>query len=106
MGPGPIAFILDCYSVHRSQHSKDVAAELGIDLYFVPPGATDLLQPLDRTVYAVLKAAAKKLFHDRCMKHARLRRTKRDAVEDLIAAWERMPDYVIEEAWGIYYEGA
>jgi hypothetical protein len=34
-----------------------------------------------------------------------MRRTKRDAIEELVAAWEQMPNYVIEEAWGIYYEG-
>jgi hypothetical protein len=38
------------------------------------------------------------------MQDPRMRHTKRDAVEDLVEAWDRMPYYVIEEAWKIYYE--
>jgi hypothetical protein len=103
MGEGPIDFILDGYSVHHSARTKAVAEQLGIDLYFAPPGATDELQPLDRTAFAVLKAHAKKLFHDRNMANMGTRRTKHEAVDDLIRAWEQLPQHGIEDTWHLYF---
>jgi hypothetical protein len=39
-----------------------VAAGLGIDLLFIPPGMTDQLQPLDCSVFGALKSICRKLF--------------------------------------------
>jgi hypothetical protein len=94
----PIAFIRDCYSVHRSAQIKQVAA-LGIELHLVPLGATGFPQPLNRPVFPVLKLSAWKAFHDQCMKDPGMRCITRDAVEDLVHAWDSMPDSRIEVAW-------
>jgi butyrate kinase len=83
--------------------TKAVAEELGIDLYFVSPVAPDELPPLDRTVFAVLKAHAKRLFHDRNMANMGTRRTKHEAVDDLIRACEQLPQHVIQDAWDLYF---
>jgi hypothetical protein len=48
--------------------------------------------------FSVVKASAKKEFQDECMKDPRMRRMTRDAVEDLVAAWDCMPDSVNEVA--------
>jgi hypothetical protein len=104
MGDGLIALKLDCYSVHRSERAKELASQLGIDLYFIPPGTTDEPQPLDRSVFAVLKAAAKKPFHRRYTADPYGRRTKPEAVQDLLTAWGTLPPCVIVDGWGIYGE--
>jgi hypothetical protein len=104
MGEGPIHLILDCYTAHRTDNVKACAEALGINLHFIPAGMTDELQPLDRNVFAVLKATAKRLFHERCMMGPMLKRTKADACEDLIAAWEHLGPQCIEEAWSMYQE--
>jgi hypothetical protein len=44
-----IHLILDGYATHRCEAVRMLAAELRIVLHFIPPGLTDLLQPLDRS---------------------------------------------------------
>jgi hypothetical protein len=99
MDPRPIAFMLDSYAAHRTEIP---AAELGIGLHFIPPGLTDELQPLDISVFVVIKADARKLFHDRTSENPFLRRSKQDAVADLIAPWEFVGPCIIQEGWEIY----
>jgi hypothetical protein len=77
-----IAFIRDCYFVHRSAQIKQVAA-LGTELHLVPLGATGLSQPLNRPAFSVVRASAKRAFHDECMKDPGMRRMTRDAVEEM-----------------------
>jgi hypothetical protein len=81
--------------VHCSAQIKQLAA-LGIELHLVPLGASGLPQPLNKPVFSVVKASAKKAFHDECMKDPRM---MGDAVEDLVAAWDCMPDSVTGVAW-------
>ncbi len=95
-----IHLILDCYSVHRMEEIKETAANLNIRLHFIPPGCTDLLQPLDRRVFGGLKGMARKLFRERYTNDKS--RTKQDAVSDMIFAWEKINGSVIESAWSIY----
>jgi transposase len=102
LGEGPTVVILDCYTAHRTENVKEKAKELGITLCFIPPGMTDELQPLDRSVFAVLKATARRLFHERCMHAPLVKRSKEEACQDLIAAWEHVGLTTIEDAWEIY----
>jgi hypothetical protein len=102
MDSGPVPFVIDSYAAHRTREAKQTAAELGIDLHFTPPGLTDELHPLDKYVCAVLKAHARKLFHDRISENPFLRRSKQSAVVDLIAAWEFVSPCIIQEGWEIY----
>jgi phosphate starvation-inducible protein PhoH len=41
---------------------KQAAVKLGITLHFIPPDLTDEFQPLNRTVFGVLKVLARPLF--------------------------------------------
>jgi hypothetical protein len=51
-----IRVIIDCYATHLCDDGRALADELGIRLHFIPPGLTDILQPLDRAVFGALKA--------------------------------------------------
>ena len=55
-----IHLIIDSYSSHTSQKVKNKAAELNIQLYFIPSGLTDILQPLDLSIFAPLKSITNK----------------------------------------------
>ena len=50
-----IHLIVDSYSTHTPQKCKDKANELNIELYYIPSGMADILQPLDVVVFALLK---------------------------------------------------
>jgi archaellum biogenesis protein FlaJ (TadC family) len=54
--------MLDSYSVHRTDEDKEYARSLGIILLCVPPGMTDALQPLDRSVFGAVKQEARRLW--------------------------------------------
>jgi hypothetical protein len=104
MGDGPIHLLLDSYSAHRTIPVKATAISLGITLHFIPPGLTDELQPLDRTLFGVLKSQAKRLFHERFRSNPPARRTKKDGVADMITAWGLLGQSAIDAAWDIYLE--
>lgn len=98
---GPIHLVLDSYSVHRSQQSRELANRLKIRLHFIPAGWTDELQPLDRYVFGALKSMCRRLFHRFCQaEDPEVRR--RDAVGFLCQAWDALTTNIIEKGWGIY----
>ena len=51
-----IHLLIDSYSTHTSQMCKGKAAELNIEMYYIPNGMTDQLQPQDVAVFAPLKS--------------------------------------------------
>ena len=97
-----IHLILDVYTAHRTESVKAIAQALNINLYFIPPGCTDLLQPLDIRVFGALKAKARALFRNRYQGVPTPRVTSKEAVQNLIRAWEGLDQQVTEEAWFSY----
>ena len=97
-----IFLICDVHSSHRTQPVKALAAALNIELLYIPPGATDQLQPLDRTVFGVLKSEARRLFRIRTSHDPEIKRSKRDAVAEMITAWQMLSESSLESAWAIY----
>jgi hypothetical protein len=104
LGPGPIHLLLDSYSAHRTDDVKATVARLGTTLHYIPPGLKDEFQPLDRAVFGVLKAQAKRLFHARFHANPYGRRTKPEAVADMITAWSLPGESVTENTWDIYIQ--
>jgi hypothetical protein len=56
-------------------------------LYYIPPTLTDEFQPLDPALFGVLKGQAKRLFHAQFHANPYGRRTKQEAVAEVITAW-------------------
>jgi transposase len=98
----PIHLILDAYSVHRSQDTRNIARELNIELHFIPPGWTDELQPLDRYIFGAMKSICRRLFQRFCLRSEDGHVKTRDAIQFLIQAWEGLETRVIEKGWGLY----
>jgi hypothetical protein len=99
-----IHLICDLHSSHRTPTVREVASSLNIELHYIPAGATDSLQPLDRLIFGVLKSHARRLFRLRVRGDQTIRRTKREAVEDVIHAWDLISQGTITSGWDIYEE--
>jgi hypothetical protein len=57
-----LVLILDAHPSHCTGSVKREARSLNIRLIYIPPGATDEMQPLDRKVFGALKSEARRLF--------------------------------------------
>lgn len=101
-----IHLVMDLYPSHITEKIKEDASALGIVFHFIPAGLTDYYQPLDRTIFGILKAKARKLFRVRQQGEADLSATKADACQDMIAAWEGISYIHISQAWELYTEEA
>jgi hypothetical protein len=99
-----IFLISDGHASHRTEDVKKLATELNIQLLSIPPGATDKLQPLDRMVFGALKSEARRLFRQHASRNPELKRRKRDAVHDMIEAWDGLSDGTLNAAWRLYQE--
>ena len=61
IGKKECALILDWLSAHRTPEILKKAAQLNIQLIFVPVNGTSYYQPLDRHIFGVLKAKLRSL---------------------------------------------
>lgn len=97
-----VHLILDTYAAHRCQEVRDMAESLNIQLHFIPAGATDTMQPLDRYVFGAMKASYRRIYMRRLAEHGPRKLTKRDFLIQLMAAWEAVNVATLARAWDIY----
>jgi hypothetical protein len=74
----------DIHGCHGTAGVKRAASDLNIVLQYIWPGATDRLQLLDRYIFGALKSEACRLFRERAWEDVGLKRSKRDAVDDML----------------------
>ena len=91
--------IWDVYASHRSEETKAKAAELGIDLRFIPAGKTDAIQPLDQAIFGELKSRARALAVAESAKLGKTQVKATDALRHFLAAWEAIEAWNIAQAW-------
>jgi hypothetical protein len=99
---GRISLICDLHALHLTTDIEQFAARLDIELRYIQPGAIDQLQPLDRMVFGALKSASRRLFRRSGSANPELKHRQRDAVRDMIEAWERLSEATLTEAWDRY----
>ena len=99
-----IYLVLDCYSVHRAADMKDLANALNIEFVYVPVGATDELQPLDRYVFGAMKSIARRKWRQMYNSGEYDKMGKVQMGQILQAAWEGISPQVLEKAWEIVDE--
>ena len=104
-GGHEIQLLLDVHASHRAAECKELAKVLGIHFIYIPPGFTDALQPCDRRVFGSLKATARALWCKRQRENPGAKRTKIDAVQDMLTAWQSLSEDTLEDAWDICTEG-
>jgi len=100
----PIWLLLDCYSAHRTDNAKAYAADIGVNLLFIPPGLTDELQPLDMAVFGMMKGVCRRLLREQLAAHPELRLTRAHGAAFLVRAWEQVSPAVLGMAWALYYD--
>jgi hypothetical protein len=79
-----------------------MAESLNIQLHFIPGGATDTMQPLDRYAFGAMKASYRTIYMRRLAQHGPRKLTKRDLLIQLMAAWEAVNVATLARAWDIY----
>jgi hypothetical protein len=97
-----IHLILDGCATHLRGH-PDLPARLSIVLHFIPPGLTDLLQRLDRSVFAALKAEYRAIYRMDMSQREDKRMTKADFAACLILAWELVSEGAVRGDWECFY---
>ncbi len=97
--PNTITLVVDSYSAHKTIKVKETAHNLRIMLIYIPPGATDMFQPLDVGIFGQLKRFAAQLFRQRYKNDPEKERRKTDACSDLLCAWERVTPETIRKAF-------
>lgn len=55
-GKNPCALVLDVYPAHRTKNVIQEAGNLNIELIYVPANGTGEFQPLDRTIFGIVKS--------------------------------------------------
>jgi hypothetical protein len=68
-------------------------------------GCTDRLQPLDRRVFGVLKAYARDIWRKRYYETKGAKTARRDSAANLLEAWDRISEEVMQGAWELYIWG-
>lgn len=98
-----INLILDLFSSHHTDESMAYAKNKNIELFFIPSGYTDILQPLDVAVFAPLKAMVNStLTHHLCTNPNEIIGMQM-ACETLVQEWENLPESAIENGWEQYF---
>ena len=97
-----IYLILDIYRAHTDARVKTLAENLNIKLLFIPAGATDIYQPLDRNVFGALKGKARGYWYTKYVKNPQKKLNLRHAAKTLLRCWAELGSRSIEEGWLIY----
>ena len=99
-----IHVLLDVFRAHLTDDVKELADQLNIKMYLIPAGFTDMLQPLDKKIFGPMKTFARKLFRMRYTNDPNHRRTKLEACQDMVRAWERLTPELIQESFKHLHE--
>jgi hypothetical protein len=75
------------------------------ELVFILLGRTDVLQPLDRRMFGILKAYARHLLRKHYHKTHEEKTTRSMLADNLLVAWDRITKEFIDSAWTIYQTG-
>lgn len=99
-----VHLVMDLYPAHMTDEVNALASSLNFILHIIPAGMTDKYQPLDRRIFGPLKAKARKYFRLRHKAGNIINGSKREACQDMIAAWESISVHMVQSAWHIYVE--
>lgn len=98
-----IHILLDVFRAHITDNVKKACSDLNIKLHLIPAGMTDEIQPLDRRIFGPMKSYARYLFRNRLkdldLDKSKIKRSKIDACQDMVRAWERLSSDTIQGAF-------
>ena len=92
-----IHIILDIFSAHRSENTKKIAEEIWRTLHYMPAGFMDLYQPLDTTIFAIIKGFISHKLRSYLKDRKDL--TTIDGCGLMIRAWEQLKTDIVQESF-------
>jgi hypothetical protein len=99
-----LCLIMDQYPTHTTSDVEDEARRLGIDLIWIPKGATGRYQPLDRRTFGALKSKGKAKWQKYFSEHYGGKCTRKIAALLLLESWEELSEAAVLSGWD-YEEG-
>ncbi|MBR4634431.1 hypothetical protein IKO50_05835 [bacterium] len=102
MNKEPFALVLDIYRTHITQDVKNLAAKLNIELVYVPANGTGTYQPLDRTIFGIVKQKLSSQEYS-LIDVGNIKRAEMFGVmhQRMIKAWQAISQSAIKVAWNI-----
>jgi hypothetical protein len=100
-----IHVIIDCYASPVCDHARALADELGIQIYSIPPGLTDHLQPLDRAVFGALKVEYRAVYMHEMSQREDNSMTRADLAACPLLAWELVSEAATHRGCEYYRPG-
>lgn len=97
------ALVLDVYTTHIAERIKTYAQDLGIELIYVPANGTGIYQPLDRSIFGIVKKKlSKKELQTSMIEAAETRKNLYAIVHgEVKKVWETISTAAINSAWDI-----
>jgi hypothetical protein len=92
-----VVLVWNVFTSHRCEQTKANAAQLGIRLEFIQPGATGECQPLDRRLFGSLKSRTRARF-DALWAQSQ-DPTMADSITMLLDAWRSFDQFEVLGAW-------
>ena len=87
-----IHLILEGYAAHRCEKVRRLAEGLDIHVHYIRPGLTDLLQPLDHSLFDGLRTECRAIDRMNMSQREDTRMTKADFAACLVLAWGLVSD--------------
>jgi hypothetical protein len=81
----------------------ELAERLHIHLHWIPSGLTDIMQPLDRSVFGALKAEYRAIHRGDMAHREDKHMTKADFIAYLVLAWDLVSEGAIHRGWTCYH---
>jgi hypothetical protein len=95
----PLCLLLDQYRTHATPAMTEKAEMLGIELIWIPKGATGRYQPLDKRTFGVLKAKGRAKWQHQFTEHDGMPCTRETAAELLLQSWSELSESAISTGW-------
>jgi hypothetical protein len=99
MPPEPLCLLMDQFGTHTTETVTTKADALGIEVIWIPKGATGKYQPLDRRTFGALKAKGKAKWRYEFAQHYGMGCTRDIAAELLLQSWDELSDSAVAAGW-------
>ena len=99
MDQKPFYLIWDLHASHRHELVKAEANNLNINLSFIPAGQTDRWQPLDCSIFGIVKKQSHQKFQELCLEKEMQNIDIIDTIVILLEVWNSIDSNLIRKSW-------
>jgi hypothetical protein len=95
----PICLVMDQFAAHTADSVVTEAEAPGIEIIWVPKGATGRYQPLDWRTFGALKSKGKTKWKFMFSQHCGVKCDRRIGAELLLQSWEELSESAVAAGW-------